>query len=140
ARLGLGNAALKLGDAVKADTEAGVVLAGAQATGDPYLQALAWELKARIELFRNQEQAAAALIGKALAIVEKQEVPIAGWRIHSAAWEIFTRTHDLARAAENRERARGDVMALANSLHDQEPLRRSFLKAPAIQAILGAKS
>src|SRR5262249_34987447 len=103
--------------------------------GDPYFQSLAWELKARAQLLRNDHQTAVSLIEKALEIVERREVPIAAWRIHAAAQDIFEE-HDRARATIHRKLARTQIMSLADSLDSQEPLRVSFLSASHVKNVL----
>src|SRR5262249_8261389 len=77
ARLESGNVLLLMGDVSKARIVANAFLETAILTSDPHLQALAWELKARIELAENKLADATESIKQSLAIVERSESPVA---------------------------------------------------------------
>jgi hypothetical protein len=98
-------------------------------TADPNVQLLAWELKTRIAIAEKDWMAAGQSIGAALAILEKHPLPISSWRVYDAAWEF----HRLQKNGESAERyralAEADILALADSFADDEPLRDIFLAA-----------
>ena len=75
-------------------------------------------------------------IAKALSTIEGYEVPLAAWRVHGTASEIYERagTHDLA--AQHRRHGRAIIMKLANSLAPEDPLRTTFLAAPSVSRIV----
>jgi hypothetical protein len=61
---------------------------------------------------------------------------LAAWRVHATAAHIDEESgnHEAARA--HRELSRVTILRLANSLPEKEPLRESFLSAPAVARIL----
>ena len=69
-----GNAWLLSGNAVNARTAADGYLKSALSTSDPHLQALGWELQARVALAESDLQGARASIQKALAIIDRFEI------------------------------------------------------------------
>ena len=75
-------------------------------------------------------------IAKALSTIEGYEVPLAAWRVHGTASEIYERagTHDLA--VKHRRHGREIIMNLANSLGPEDPLRTTFLAAPPVSRIV----
>jgi hypothetical protein len=75
-------------------------------------------------------------IAKALIIVQGFEVPLAAWRVHATAAHIDEESGNHAAADAHREVSRVTILRLASSLPEQEPLRESFLSAPAVARIL----
>ena len=64
------------------------------------------------------------------------QVPLAYWRAHGTAFELYERMEDKKAADEHRRLSRATIMKLANSMFTDEPLRGIFLSAPAIRRIL----
>jgi tetratricopeptide (TPR) repeat protein len=137
AQLGLSNVWLKSGKIVNARSEADGFLVSALSTADPHLQTLAWEMKARVAMAEKDWKGAEEHVHKALAVLEKLEVPVAAWRVHATAWDFYRHVKDKEAAERQRARAEAIVLALANSFADDEPLRKSLLAAAPIRRILG---
>ena len=68
--------------------------------------------------------------------MEGYEVPIAHWRVHGTACELYGCIGSLEAAEKHRELSRTTIMKLANSMPTDEPLRGIFLSAPAVRRIL----
>ena len=68
--------------------------------------------------------------------MEGYEVPLAHWRVHGTAFELYERMEDKKAAEEHRQLSCATIMKLANSMPNDEPLRGIFLSAPAIRRIL----
>jgi hypothetical protein len=64
---------------------------------------------------------------------------LAAWRVHAAAARIDEAAGNHAAARAHREISRVTILRLANSLSEQEPLRESFLSAPAVAHILNGQ-
>ncbi len=129
AQLGLARTWLALENITNARMTAERFLECALSTADPNVQALAWELKTRIAIAEKDWMVAGQSIRAALAILEEHPVPISAWRVHDAAWEFYR----LQKNGESAERYRGlaeaEILALADSFPDDEPLRDIFLAA-----------
>jgi DNA-binding winged helix-turn-helix (wHTH) protein/tetratricopeptide (TPR) repeat protein len=136
AQLGLSDVWLASGDLPKARSEAESLLQSALSTADPDLQALAWELKTRVAIAGHDWSEAQGCIEQALAVVEKFEVPVAAWRVQATAWDVYRHAKDDRAAEMHRARAEAHILAIANSFAADEPLRQSFLAAPAVRRIL----
>jgi tetratricopeptide (TPR) repeat protein len=136
AQLGLSNVWLASGITAKAHHEADIFLASALATADPNMQALAWEMKARVAIAEKDFVSAQECVGKAETILEKFEIPCSAWRVHATAYHLFTSTRNDREAERHRSRAEACVLALANSFSQDEPLRATFLAAEPVRRIL----
>jgi DNA-binding winged helix-turn-helix (wHTH) protein/tetratricopeptide (TPR) repeat protein len=130
---------LATGDRSRAQLEAGRFLEISLATVDRYWQGLAWEVNSRVALANTDLPRARDCIAKALATVQGFEVPLAIWRVHATAARIDEESGDLEAARSHREMSRVTILRLANSLPEQEPLRESFLSAPAVASILAGQ-
>jgi DNA-binding winged helix-turn-helix (wHTH) protein/tetratricopeptide (TPR) repeat protein len=138
AQLECSNAWLLSGNLSRARSTAEPYLEKAFAAADPHLQALAWDLKARIALTEDDVSGAAAFIQQALTIVEEFEVVAAAWQIYATAWRVYESLGDYESAEINRERAEASIFTIADSFTGDEPLRASFLHAAPIRNILDA--
>jgi DNA-binding winged helix-turn-helix (wHTH) protein/tetratricopeptide (TPR) repeat protein len=139
AQLGLSDVWLASGDLRKARGEVESFLQSALLTADPYLHALGWEMKTRVAIAEHDWSAARDCIGHALAVVENFEVPVAAWRVQATAWDVYRHAKDDKAAEMHRARAEAHILAIANSFAADEPLRQSFLAAPAVSRILRSK-
>lgn len=137
AQLGLARAWLELGNTANASIKANCFLESALSTSDPNLQVLAWEVKTRIAMAEEEWTGAGLSIQAALAILEKRDVPVSAWRIHSTAWEFFRRQNDPESAESHRRSAEDGLLALARSFPEQEPLRAIFLASDPVRRVLG---
>ena len=137
ARLGLSHAWLESGDLANARSEAAVCLESALSTANPYLRALAWEMRSRVAIAERDWNGARDYVGQALAILEEFEVPVAAWRVQATAWDLCLHADDDKAAETHRARAEANILNIANSFASDEPLRQSFLAAAPIRRILG---
>ncbi len=137
ARLGLSHALLALDRDVEAQREAAVFFEAAPSTADPALKAMAFHLEACIAVHGQDWDRAWASLNQAFSIMHLRPVPGVAWRVHATASELHRRTGDGAAAAHHRARAAAILEELAHSLPPEEPLRESFLGAPAVRAIVG---
>jgi tetratricopeptide (TPR) repeat protein len=139
ARLESINAWLVLGDLSNARTAADGFLKSALSTSDPHLQALAWDLKARVAIAESDLQGARESIQQALAIVDNFEILVAAWQVYGTAWQLYQRVKEHETAETNRQRAETCILKIANSFAPDEPLRATFLTAAPVRRILGEK-
>jgi len=134
---------LAKGDLAQAHPQAETFLTAALATVEHTWQALAWEANARVAMAAQAWNRAEECIANALSAIEGFEVPLAAWRVHGTAAELYARAGDgdsaqHPAAEHQRELSRTTILKLANSLAAEEPLRKTFLSAPAVQQIIGA--
>ena len=100
-------------------------------------QALAWDVNARVAMAELDLTRAQDCIAKGLSAMEGFEVPLAAWRVHVTAAELYRRMKSRELAESQLLLSREIIMKLANSLPAEEPLRHIFLSAPKIRKILG---
>jgi DNA-binding winged helix-turn-helix (wHTH) protein/tetratricopeptide (TPR) repeat protein len=132
----LSNAWLLAGNIVNARTAADGLLNSALSTSDPYLQALAWDLQARVALAEGDLQGARESIERALAIVDGFDILLAAWQIFATAWQVCKCTKELKTAETYRDRAESCIRQIVDSFEPDEPLRATFLKAEPVRRIL----
>jgi tetratricopeptide (TPR) repeat protein len=135
----LSNTWLLSGNIVNARTAADGFLKSALSTSDPHLQALAWDLKARVAIAESDLRGARESIQQALAIVDKFEILVAAWQVYGTAWQLYQRVKEHEMAETNRQRAETCILKIANSFAPDEPLRATFLAATPVRRILGEK-
>jgi DNA-binding winged helix-turn-helix (wHTH) protein/tetratricopeptide (TPR) repeat protein len=140
AQLGSARVWLRAGNLARALLEADRFLESALSTDAPNLQAIAWGTKARVATGQTKWHDAKDYLQKALSVIEEFDVPVAAWQVHATAWRFFRRTQDEQAAEEHRARARHLLLKLANSFPPGEPLRESFVTAPAISRILAGRT
>ncbi len=127
-------------DLTNARPEAGRFLELTQATAERTWQALAWEINARVAIAERDFHRARNCIDHAASTMEGFEVPLAAWRVHGTAAEVYRRAGGKATAEQRRLLSRATILRLANSLPDDEPLRDTFLSAPSVRVIVGPDS
>jgi DNA-binding winged helix-turn-helix (wHTH) protein/tetratricopeptide (TPR) repeat protein len=135
AELGATEARLSAGDLPNARREADGFLESALSVADPSLRALAWEINSRVARAENNGRAGREHIEKALEIVDRFEIPVAGWVVLRTAWDICRDEGDFENANRYRARAQATIMTIADSFEPDEPLRESFLGTPAIRRV-----
>ncbi len=101
---------LETGNLAAARQEADGFLESALLTEDPNLQALAWEMKARIALANGESTEAEPFVLQSLAILQRFDVPIAAWQVHATAWDIYRQLGHEDKA-EGPQECRGDDRA-----------------------------
>ena len=140
AQLGLCNVWLASGNLGNSHNEADRFLESALSTADPNLQALAWEVSARVAIVEKDWKSADKYVQKGLAILAKFEIPMAAWRVHATAWDLCRLSRNDKAASTHRKRAEAHILTLVNSLPSDEPLRNSLLAASAVRRILGEEA
>ena len=133
---GLTELSLAKGDHVRARLEAERFLDRALATEERTWQGLAWEINSRVALAERDHARANDCIAKAVSTVQGFEVPLAAWKVHATAALIEEEWGSLESARSHRNLSRTTILRLANSLPEQEPLRKIFLSAPAVARVL----
>ena len=128
---------LAKGDIVQAQAQAERFLRAALATAERTYQALAWEVNARVALAEDNRNRAQECLAKALSTMEGFEVPLAAWRVHATAAELYILARDQKSAKHHRELSRATILKLAESLPAEDHLRKTFLSAPSVAKILG---
>src|SRR5216684_422606 len=128
---------LAKGDMKEARTEAELFLTATLATAERTWQALAWEVNGRVAMAQLDIERARDCIAKALSTMEGFEVPLAHWRVHATAAELYRAIDNSESANHHRELSRATILKLADSLPAEEPLRRTFLSAPSVSRVLG---
>ena len=136
AQLGLSEAWLQSENIERASVEADGFHHSALQTADPHLQALAWEMQARIALFKKDWAHAENCVNQALEILSRFEVPVAAWQVHATAWQLYRCKQEYVEAEAHREHAQEYIFSIANSFANGEPLRESFLSAGPIARVL----
>jgi hypothetical protein len=129
---------LAKGDLGQARRQAARFLEVAQATAERTWQALAWEANARVAMAGADVARAQACISKGLSTINEADLPLAAWRVHATAADLFGRSGDLGSAEHHRELGRVTILKLANSLPVDEPLQQIFLSAPAVSKVFGS--
>jgi hypothetical protein len=137
---GLTELSLAKGDRVRARLEAERFLDRALATEERTWQGLAWEINSRVALADRDHARASDCIAKAVSTVQGFEVPLAAWKVHATAALIEEEGGSLESARSHRNLSRTTILRLANSLPEQEPLRKIFLSAPAVARVLSRES
>jgi tetratricopeptide (TPR) repeat protein len=136
ARIGMTETRLQAGDVVSARREADGVLTSALSAADPNMLALAWETKSRVARAEKDHEGARVCIDNAVAILEKYDIPVSAWQVHSSAWNLNAGGGDRELADQHRERAKAFIMRIADSFEHGEPLRESLLSAPPVCRVL----
>ena len=136
AQLELSNAWLLSGNILNARTAADDFLRSALSTSDPHLQALGWELQARVALAESDVLGARESIQQALAIVDEYEILVSAWQVYATAWQLYRNIKEHKTAETNRKRAETCIVKISNSFAADEPLRATFLAAAPVRRIL----
>src|SRR5215471_3073142 len=88
-------------------------LKSALSTSNPYLEALAWAIQAKVAMIQGEWAAMKEHLFKALDIVNRFEVPLAAWRVHGVASEFYVQAKEPASAEQHHENAASIVLAMA---------------------------
>jgi tetratricopeptide (TPR) repeat protein len=126
---------LAKGDVVQARLQAERFLAITLAKAERTWQVLAWEMNARVAMAAHDLTRAQDCIAKGLSAMEGFEVPLAAWRVHATAFELYQNSGDRDSAERHLAHSREAFMKLANSLPTEE-LRQTYLSAPVVRKIL----
>jgi DNA-binding winged helix-turn-helix (wHTH) protein/tetratricopeptide (TPR) repeat protein len=131
---------LAKGDLAQARPQAERFLAITLETAEHTWQALAWEVNARVAIAELDQTRARDCIAKGLSAMEGFEVPLAAWRVHATAFELYQNSGDRDSADRHLALSRETIIKLANSLPAEQPLRHTFLSAPMVRNILGSET
>jgi hypothetical protein len=137
---GLTESWLATGDRVRAQLEAQRLLDRALASEERTWQGLAWDINARVAFANRDEAHARECIARGVSTVQGFEVPLAAWQVHATAAHIEEEWGNLESARSHLDLSRATIMQLANSMEQQEPLRKIFLSAPAVARVLSRDS
>lgn len=128
-------ARLQAGDLPNARIEADALLVSVLSTAEPNLQAVAWEVRARVALGGADLPRALECVESALVILERFDVPLAAWRVHATAWDVYRYAEQHEKAEGHRVCAQAVIMRLADSFEPEEALRKSLLTAAPVRRI-----
>jgi len=136
---GLAELWLGKGDLGQARYEAERFLDVSLATAERTYQGLAWETNARVAMAGEDWKRAEESIAKGLSTIERYEVPLAAWRVHGTAAELFARAGNVGLAEHHRELSRAMIAKLGNSLDPEDALRKTFLSARPVRRIVDSR-
>jgi tetratricopeptide (TPR) repeat protein len=94
-------------------------------------RAIAWEAHARIALAEGDLTQARVCIDKAIELMEGYDLPLAYWRVHRTAMQVYPDDIDY-----HRRLAARTVLALAESLNDHAALKNTFLSSLEVGSVL----
>jgi len=135
AQLGLSNVWLASGDLRKARLAADRFLQSALSTAEPNLQALAWEVGARVAMAEKDWKGAEETIEKGLAVLQGFGIPTTAWRVHATRSDLYRHAKNDRATETHRARAEAIILALASSFAPDDALRLTFLAATPIRRI-----
>jgi len=135
ARFGLIEALLAARDLERADSAANVLLQSDVFGVEPNITARTWEIKSRIARAREDWLGAREYTENALALLERYEIPTSAWHVHRTAGDLCAAQCEPERAARHRERAKEEILKIADSFETGEPLRESFLAAAPVRRL-----
>jgi hypothetical protein len=100
-------------------------------------QALAWETNARVALVESGTKRASECIAKALSAIQGFEAPLAAWRVHATAADLYDREKNRELAEHHRDLSRATILSLADSLPQDSSLRKTFLSSRIVAPTIG---
>jgi hypothetical protein len=127
---------LSTGDIEKARAEGTLYLTYSSATEDFTFRTLALEANARIALCAGDSASAAVFIADAIRRIQEHHVPLAAWRVHATAAQLYASTGKDELERSHLEAAVIGILSLVNSLEIGDPLRATFLSSPVVSQLL----
>jgi hypothetical protein len=124
-----------LGNLRNARAEADRFRESALSTAEPNLQALAWEVAARVAMAEKDWNGAEDNIEKGMEILERFEIPTTAWRVHVTRSDLYRHAKNDTAAEAHRASAEALVLGLANSFAPDEPLRDVFLARAMVRRL-----
>jgi len=121
---------LKRGNLEQARIEAGRFVEISQATAERTWQALAWEASARVAIAGFDLQDGQRCIRNAIAAMEGFDLPVAFWRVHATAMQVF-----LEATEEHKRFSAGVIGQLAESLQEFPSLQDTFLSSELVRSV-----
>ncbi|WP_255462334.1 hypothetical protein [Granulicella sp. WH15] len=107
----------------------------AQTTEKHTYSALALEVNARVALARGALTDAATFISHAVELINEHDLPLACWRVHATAAEIYRLLGKKTVSRNHRDAASSAVTKLADSLGHEQALREKFLQSSGISRL-----
>jgi hypothetical protein len=126
------------GDLGQARVSAERFLEVTQQTSEHTWQALAWDAMARVAMAELDAQRTQNCISRALSAIDGFEVPLAAWRVHATAAKVFGDAGNTDLYQRHLELSRATLLKLADSLGEEESLKRTFLAAPEVDGVFAA--
>ncbi len=133
---GLGDYWLQHRDYERANREAQAVCEMASQPGEATYLAQAWCMQAEVALAQQHWPVAEQKLSQALALVDRVEAPLATWRVYAAAAQWAEQCGNPSQADHYCAKSAATIRQLADSLGDDDVLRRTFLAQPRIDAIM----
>lgn len=131
--------ALAQGDLERATEQAHLLLDNSSRHGPPKYIAVSHQLLAEIATARGDLTTAETELALALEPFRTHPAPLIEWKIYAALGRLHGRKNEVHAAREAFTRAADIVKNIASSVSD-EPLRSTFLNAPAVQEVLRGSS
>lgn len=135
AQVGLVHAWLGARHPTNARIEADRLTEAALRPGDPNLEALVWEARARVAMAESHWTEAGECMDRVFAVLARFDAPIVAWRIHATASELYRQVGQSEEAVRQRERPRAQITAVAESFAEDEPLRFAMLGATSVRRL-----
>ncbi|MES1149391.1 MAG: hypothetical protein ABUL53_09425, partial [Bradyrhizobium guangdongense] len=136
----LGEHGLLTGDIALARRAADELYAYVARAPDLNHLAQAHGLRARIAIAAGHRDEALSHLTNGFSIVDKENFPLAAWRVYDSAAEIFTAIGDAKRAATYRNRFADVIRTLADNFAPDDRLYKSLMAALATRMADGAHS
>jgi DNA-binding winged helix-turn-helix (wHTH) protein/tetratricopeptide (TPR) repeat protein len=130
-RYGLSRYWLTQSEYARARQEAERLCALAAQPGERTYLALGRRMLAEVAMAERNWDQAEAEIGRALAVLEGVEAPLAEWRVYATAAQLHERQGRKAEADSFWAQGVAVLNRLADSLKDTDPLRQSLLARPS---------
>jgi len=137
AQLGLASVRLAKGDLEGAEKTADALVHTANASANPAMRAMVWDMKAKVAMAAGHWDRAKDHVERAVASLGAFDVPVAAWKVHATAAAYHRHSGDAQAAERHRALAEAAIMSLVQSLPEGEPLRDSLLSAEPVRKILG---
>ncbi|TPQ30999.1 transcriptional regulator [Bradyrhizobium guangdongense] len=135
----LGEYGLRTGDIALARRAADELYAYVARAPDLNHLAQAHGLRARIAVASGDRDEALANLTTGFSIVDKENFPLAAWRVYDSAAEVFTAIGDVKRAATYRNRFADVIRTLADNFAPDDRLHKSLMAALATRMADGSR-
>src|SRR5262249_13001436 len=110
------------GDLAEARAAAKRFLDLSLATAERTWQTLAWRVHAKVAMADLDLDEAQKCIDQALSLADSFEVPLAYWRAHATAAEVYARLRKTGPSHHHRRRSASAILKLADSIEPDEAL------------------
>jgi tetratricopeptide (TPR) repeat protein len=123
------------GDLQQAQLEARRFVEISMATEERTWQALAWEASARVAFAGSDMPQAQDCIRKAIGVMQGFDLPVACWRVHSTAMQLFPQN-----AEEHQRQAAAGIQRLSESLKEFPQLQETFLSTEPVRRVARSRA